>query len=141
MWIVGLGSVVGLILGAAIGRDLWIIGATAGALVGWAISAKMNPEGRLAERLAALSSEVKDLGGRLAVLEARLSASMPPSTTPGAPAPSEPAWEPERATPILVPEPVLEAVTATPEWGAQVSAPRPPSRPMFDLNPRRNPHP
>ena len=112
MWIVGLGAVIGLIVGATIGRDLWIIGAAAGALVGWAISSKLTPGGRLAEKLAALSSEVKDLGRRLAVLETRLSASTPPSTAPGAPASSEPAWEPELATPIPAPEGVAEAVTA-----------------------------
>jgi len=70
MWIVGLGAVVGLIIGAMIGRDLWIIGGAAGALAGWAISARLPPGGRLAEKLAALSSEVKDLSRRLAAVEA-----------------------------------------------------------------------
>jgi len=131
MWIVGLGSVIGLIVGAAIGHDLWIIGAAAGALTGWAISSKLSPDGRLTEKLAALSSEVKDLGRRLAILETRLSASTPPSTAPGLPASSEPAWEPELATPIPAPEGVAEAVTATPKWEAQVSTPRPPAEPVY----------
>ncbi len=114
MWIVGLGLVIGLIVGATIGHDLWVIGAAAGALVGWAISSKLSPDGRLTEKLAALSSEVKDLGRRLAVLETRLSASTPPSTEPSPPAPSELAWESEQATPTPVPARVPESVTSTP---------------------------
>src|SRR6266581_3130827 len=114
MWIVGLGLVIGLIVGATIGHDLWVIGAAAGALVGWAISSKLSPDGGLTEKLAALSSEVKDLGRRLAVLETRLSASTPPSTEPSPPAPSELAWESEQATPTPVPARVPESVTSTP---------------------------
>src|SRR5437867_4631598 len=134
MWMVGLGLVIGLIVGAAIGHDLWIIGAAAGALVGWAISSKLSPDGRLSEKLAALSSEVKDLGRRLAALETRLSASAPPSTTPSASASSGPVWEPEHATPLPVPEPVPAAVAATrvpPEWEAPVSEARPPVEPAY----------
>src|SRR6266852_3809879 len=126
MWIVGLGSVIGLIVGATIGHDLWIIGAAAGALVGWAISSKLSPDGRLTEKLAALSSEVKDLGRRLAVLETRLPASAPPS--------SEAAWKPEQATPIPVPERVPEAAIATPappKWVAPVSEPRRATEPPY----------
>src|SRR5882672_7728690 len=103
MWIVGLGAVIGLIVGATIGRDLWIIGAAAGAFAGWAISSKLSPDGRLAEKLAALSSEVKDLGRRLAVLETRLSASTQPTTAPSAPDSPEPVWTPEQATPVPIP--------------------------------------
>ena len=128
MWIVGLGLLIGLIVGATIGHDLWIIGAAAGALVGWAVSSKLNPGGRLPESLAALSSEVKDLGRRLAVLETRLSASTPPSAAPSAPASSGQVWEPEQAIPSSVPERVPEAVTPArvpPEWEAPVE-PRPP---------------
>src|SRR5260221_127035 len=126
MWIVGLGLVIGLIVGATIGHDLWIIGAAAGALVGWAISSKLSPDGRLTEKFAALSSEVKDLGRRLAVLETRVPASPQPSTAPGTPPSSEPAWKPEEATPMPVPERVAEAVTATPKWEA-FSEPRRPA--------------
>ncbi len=131
MWIVGLGSLIGLIVGATIGRDLWVIGAAAGALVGWVINSKLSPDGRLTEKLAALSSEVKDLGRRLAVLETRLSASTPESTAASAPASSEPAWEPEQATPTPAPERIAEAATATHKWEAQVSAPRPPAEPAY----------
>src|SRR5436309_3204906 len=134
MWIVGLGLVIGLIVGATIGHDLWIIGAAAGALVGWAISGKLNPGGRLPERLAALSSEVKDLGRRLAALETRLSASTPPSAAPSAPGSSGQVWEPEQAIPSPVPEQVPEAVTPArvpPEWEAPVSEPRPPVEPAY----------
>ena len=134
MWIVGLGLVIGLIVGATIGHDLWIIGAAAGALVGWAISSKLNPGGRLPERLAALSSEVKDLGRRLAVLETRLSASTPPSAAPSAPGSSGQVWEPEQAIPSSVPEQVPEEVTpasVSPEWEAPVSEPRPPVEPAY----------
>ena len=140
MWIVGLGAVIGLIVGATIGRDLWIIGAAAGALVGWAISSKLTPGGRLAEKLAALSSEVKDLGRRLAVLETQLSASTPPSTAP-APASSEPAWESEQATSIPVQERAPEAVTAIPRWEAQISAPRPPEPAYVAPEPPAEPNP
>ena len=134
MWIVGLGLLIGLIVGATIGHDLWIIGAAAGALVGWAVSSKLNPGGRLPESLAALSSEVKDLGRRLAVLETRLSASTPPSAAPSAPGSSGQVWEPEQAIPSSVPEQVPEAVTPArvpPEWEAPVSEPRPPVEPAY----------
>jgi uncharacterized membrane protein len=132
MWIVGLGLVIGLVVGATIGHDLWIIGAAAGALVGWALNSKLSP-GRLTEKLAALSSEVKDLGRRLAVLETQFSASTPPATAPSAPASSEPAWEPEAATPLPVPERVPEALTATrvPPREAPASEPRPPVEPAY----------
>ncbi len=129
MWIVGLGLVIGLIVGATIGHDLWIIGAATGALVGWAISSKLNPDGHLTEKLAALSSEVKDLGRRLAVLETRLPASARPSTAPSAPPSSE-----EQATPIPVPERAPEAAIATPvppKWIAPVNEPRPPAEPVY----------
>src|SRR5258708_35402179 len=95
MWIVGLGLVIGLIVGATIGHDLWIIGAAAGALVGWAISSKLSPDGRLTEKFAALSAVVKDLGRRLAVLETRVPASPQPSTAPRTPPSSEPAGKPD----------------------------------------------
>ncbi len=113
---------IGLIVGATIGHDLWVIGAAAGALVGWAISSKLSPDGRLTEKLAALSSELKDLSRRLAALETRLPGLTPPSIADGTPTPSEPEAE---AAPV--PEPVRQAVTAIPtppQREAPLSEPR-----------------
>ena len=115
---VGVGLLIGLIVGATMGRDLWFIGAAAGALVGWAISGRLKPDGRLTERLAALSSEVKDLSRRLAALETRLPALTQPSTAPSAPASSELAREPEPAPPVIVPVRIAEAIAATPTEAA-----------------------
>src|SRR5713226_7907486 len=109
MWIVGLGLVIGLIVGAMIGHDLWIIGAAAGALAGWAISSKLTPDRRLAETLAAVSSEVKDLSRRLAAVEARLSIELPPAIAPRVAIP-EPGPE---ATATPVPTPVPRAAPET----------------------------
>jgi len=135
MWIVGLGAVVGLIIGAMIGRDLWIIGGAAGALAGWAISARLPPGGRLAEKLAALSSEVKDLSRRLAAVEARLSMGPPPAIAPReslaesalaqAPAETEP-------TPTSGPPPILQAMRQSASLQeAPFSEPRPPAEASY----------
>src|SRR6266536_665109 len=119
MWIVGLGLVIGLIVGATIGHDLWVIGAAAGALVGWAISSRLSPDGRLTEKLAALSSEVKDLGQRLAAVEARLSMEPPPAITPRAsipePTPEQgPATTDATATPVSPPVAQASSVREAP---------------------------
>lgn len=108
MWFVGVGLVIGLILGVAIGHDLWIIGAAAGALVGWAIGGKFNADKRSEEKIAALSSELMDFGRRVAALEARLSMTRPP-TVSRVPESPEPVVEPAPVTPG--PEPVTPAAS------------------------------
>ncbi len=110
MWVVGL--LIGLILGVMMGHDLWIIGALAGALAGWGLSAWKSTEGRGTERLAALSSELKDLSRRLATIEARLSIEPPPAIAPRASIPEPmPAQTPAatEATSTPVPPPVPQA--------------------------------
>jgi uncharacterized membrane protein len=136
MWMVGLGLVVGLIAGAMLGHDLWVIGAAAGALVGWAISAKLGPDGRLTEKLAALSSEVKDLSRRLAAVEARLSMEPPPAVAPlesgpeSAPAQAVAGTEPSATS---VPPPIPQAPFGEPQSPAEPSYL--PSEPEAEPNP------
>jgi uncharacterized membrane protein len=107
MWFVGVGLVIGLILGVAIGHDLWIVGAAAGALVGWAVGSKLSVDKRGEERIAALSSELMNFGRRITALETRLSIT-PPPTASRIPEPPEPVIEPAPVTPA---EPVTQAAS------------------------------
>ena len=115
MWFVGL--LIGLVLGAVMGHDLWIIGAAAGALIGWAVSSKLNADKRGADKVAAFSSELMNLSRRLTAVEARLSMEPPaaPRTLIPEPAPGQaPAAADAPATPAPLPVPQATDISAPP---------------------------
>lgn len=91
MWVIG--ALVGLAIGAMMGRDLWLIGALVGGLLGWVISANLKREQGAPDNVAELWSELKDLRRRLAALEARASGTIPPTPAEE----PEQAWAAERA--------------------------------------------
>jgi uncharacterized membrane protein len=120
--------ILGLLIGLAAGRELWFFGAVVGALAGWAVGLKLNPGGRLGDKVAALSSELKDLRRRLEVLEAEASGSKSPEQTvapeaitqPAVRVPNllKPAWSPaptDAGIPVLEPSIPAEPAPAAPE--------------------------
>jgi uncharacterized membrane protein len=119
MWFAGL--ILGLLVGLAAGHDLWPFGAVVGALAGWALALKLNPGGRLGDKVAALSSKLEDIGRRLEALERRLAQSAfqsAPSQVAQEPTASQPAAAPTvPETPYRAPvAPEPEALAAKPAW-------------------------
>jgi uncharacterized membrane protein len=104
MWFAGL--ILGLLVGMAAGHDLWFFGAAVGALGGWALGVKLNPEGRLGDKVATLSSELEDLSRRLAALEARAAGAILPAAEPAA---SRPIVEQAEPVPPRAETPGTEA--------------------------------
>lgn len=128
MWFVGL--LIGLALGAMVGRDAWFFGALLGALLGWALS-KRNAEAGLAAELAALGSELREVKARLRAIEARLGTADPTdaasAATPEQPvAPERPARpapaSPSNAEPAVPEWALAEPPETPPAWGAAASA-------------------
>ncbi len=85
MWLVGM--LVGSVLGASIGHDMWLPGAAAGAFLGWLIARKpADPDARLkelSERINKLAVELADLRGRFYALE-KNAAATPDHASPDA---------------------------------------------------------
>ncbi len=71
MWFAGM--LVGIVLGAAIGHDMWALGAAVGAGLGWLLSIKTgDPDARfkeIADRINKLSAELTDVRRRLHAME------------------------------------------------------------------------
>lgn len=72
MWFGGM--LVGVVLGAAIGHDMWALGAAVGAVMGWLVSIKTRDPAtmfkELSDRVNKLSAELTDMKRRLHAMEA-----------------------------------------------------------------------
>jgi uncharacterized membrane protein len=120
MWF--LGMLVGLFVGAWIGRDLWLLGAAVGGIAGFIYGGKRKDE---AGKLQALADEVTKLTARVAFLERR---QPPPSAEPAPERPVQEVAEPPAPEPVKVtvvqetPKPAPE-----PEFVRKVEVPQEPN--------------